>query len=287
MVKRDQQFGETVLEIAHQKLRAAKARFERVPVVGQAPRDVYKAFCQAIADALAGDGFEYARSRASLTRKSSDLGSSISFQSSHYNVAGELVVLIIHAGVTSQRLKSWRATHPSLMGGHDIVAGGQIGNLRKPESWIRWNLASEEERDEEIADAVAAIHELAYPYFELFKDIAAVRARLVAEDIPSMGLASALDFMMCFGSGDEVLAFAARVFRENVQVQERYHAALVQYQSEGVPRHVSGPYGDVLAAATLMFGLPNLGTPDAGAIGGAGRWALRGRRSRIEKSKAS
>ncbi|HEY2808117.1 MAG TPA: hypothetical protein VGI91_04935 [Steroidobacteraceae bacterium] len=72
MLKRDKQFGETVLEIAHQKLRAAKARCERVPVAGQAARDVYKAFCQAIADALAGDGFEYARSRASLTRKSSD-----------------------------------------------------------------------------------------------------------------------------------------------------------------------------------------------------------------------
>ncbi len=78
--------------------------------------------------------------------------------------------------------------------------------------------------------------------------------------------------MMCFGSRDEVLAFAARVFREKVQIQDRYHAALAQYQSQGVPRRAFGPYGDVFAAATLMFGLPNLETPDAEAIGGAGRW---------------
>ena len=91
MAKRDKQFG-------------------RAPAGGEAPREVYAAACQAIADALASDGFEYVRSKATLKRKTSDFGFYISFQSSHNNVAGELVRLWIHAGVTSQALKAWRAT---------------------------------------------------------------------------------------------------------------------------------------------------------------------------------
>jgi hypothetical protein len=272
MVRRGKQFGEAVLDVAHNKLRAAAVRFGRAPVLGEAPRTVYAAACQSISDALSNDGFEYARSRATLTRRSSDFAFHIYFQSSHHNVAGELVMLWIHAGVTSQALKRWRARNPCLMGAHDIVAGGQIGNLVKPESWMEWNLASEEQRGDEIADAVAAIHELAYPYFELFDDIAAVRTRLVAEDIPSMRLASALDFLMCFGSRDEVLALARRVFLEKRQILDRYCTSLAQYRSHGVPRHPPNPYGDVLAAATLVFGLPDLEAPDGRVTDGTRSW---------------
>lgn len=146
------------------------------------------------------------------------------------------------------------------MGASDRVAGGQIGNLVKPESWMEWNLASEKEREDEIADAVATIRELACPYFALFGDVAAIRARLVAEDLPSMWLASALDFLMCFGSRDEVLALARRVFLEKDQIRAPYRASLAQYQVRGVPAHLLAAHGDVLAAATLVFGLPDLET---------------------------
>jgi len=40
-------------------------------------------------------------------------------------------------------------------------------------------MASEKQREAEVADAVAAIRELAYPYFAVFDDVAAVRARLI------------------------------------------------------------------------------------------------------------
>jgi len=260
MIRRGKQFGEVVRDTAHRKLRAAAARFGRARARGETPRQVYLAACQAIADALANDGFEYARSRNALRRKTSDFGFHIHFQSSHHNVAGELVKMIIHAGVTSQALKTWRAAHPCLMSMSDGVAGGQIGNLVKPESWMEWNLASVKERKDEIADAVTAIRELAYPYFARFSDVGAVRARLVAEDVPSMWLASALDFLMCFGSRDEVLALARRVFLEKEQIRERYRTSLAQYQTLGVPPYLLAAHGDVLAAATLVFGLPDLET---------------------------
>jgi hypothetical protein len=125
MVRRGKQFRDVARDLAHRKLRATAARFSRVPARGKAPRQVYLEACRAIADALAVDGFKYLRSRATLTRKTSDFGFSIHFQSSHHNVAGELVRMWIHAGVTSPALKSWRSTHPCLMGRSELVAGGQ------------------------------------------------------------------------------------------------------------------------------------------------------------------
>ena len=260
MVRRGKQFAEVARDTAHRKLRAAAAHSGRLPARGEAPRQVYLEACRAIADALAVDGFKYLRSRATLARKTSDFGFSIHFQSSHHNVAGELVIMWIHAGVTSPALKSWRSTHPCLMGASDMVAGGQIGNLVRPESWMEWNMASEKQREAEVADAVAAIRELAYPYFAVFDDVAAVRARLIAEDVPSMWLSSALDFLMCFGSRDDALALARRVFLEKDDIQDRYRSSLAQYQTLGMPRHLLSAYGDVLAAATLVFGLPDLDT---------------------------
>ena len=260
MAKRGKQFEEVVRDIADRKIRAATACLGSAPTGDEAPKEVYAAACQAIADSLTCDGFEYARSKATLKRKTADFHFHIHFQSSHHNVAGELVMLWIHGGVTSRALKTWRATHPSLVHPSDTVAGGQIGNLVKPESWMEWNLASPQRRDDEIADAVATIRELAYPYFDLFGDIAAVRERLVAGDLPSISVASALDFLMCYGSRDEALAFARRIFLGQEEVRERYRQALGKYQVLGLPPYPAAAHGDVLAAATLLFGLPDLET---------------------------
>jgi hypothetical protein len=59
---------------------------------------------------------------------------------------------------------------------------------------------------------------------------------------------------------EEVLALARRVFLEKGQIRDRYRASLSQYQALGLPRHLLAAHGDVLAAATLVFGLPDLET---------------------------
>ncbi len=107
-------FSEVVSDIASRKKRAAEVRFAGAPTSDESPRDVYAAGCRAIADALAAAGFSYAKSGQTLTRKSGDLVFRISFFSSHHNIAGELVVLWINAGVASPRMKKWGKSHPNL-----------------------------------------------------------------------------------------------------------------------------------------------------------------------------
>ena len=192
---------EILSEIADRKERAAEVRFGRANVSGEAPRDVYLAGCRSIADALAPDGFTYAKSSQTATRKHRDFAFRISFQSSHYNIAGELVALGIFAVVYSPTLKKWGKAHPNLtMERWDRVAGGQIGNLVARHSWMEWNLASPADRDRQIADAIATIRRIALPYFALFEDVPSLVARLTVEDIPSFKPASALDFLMAFAT---------------------------------------------------------------------------------------
>lgn len=260
MAKRGKQLEELVRDTAERKFRAAAARSGRAPTGGEAPRAVYTAACQTIAHAVTSDGFEYFRSKATLKRVTSEFGFHIYFQSSHHNVAGELVMLWIHAGVTSPALKAWRATHQCLLHPSDMVAGGQIGNLVKPESWMEWNLALANQREDEIASAVTTIRDLAYPYFALFDNVATVRQLLIAGGLPSMWPSSALDFLMCYGSKDEALAFARRIFLGQEEVRDRYRQSLAEYQVRGLPPHQLAADGDVLAAATLLFGLPDLET---------------------------
>ncbi len=250
---------EILSEIADRKERAAEVRFGRANVSGEAPRDVYLAGCRSIADALAPDGFTYAKSSQTATRKHRDFAFRISFQSSHYNIAGELVALGIFAVVYSPTLKKWGKAHPNLtMERWDRVAGGQIGNLVARHSWMEWNLASPAGRDRQIADAIATIRRIALPYFALFEDVPSLVARLTVEDIPSFKPASALDFLMAFATPAAALRAARGMLRRLPEARQSYPAALARLRNDGPPSHTPTGHGEVLAAATVLFGFPDL-----------------------------
>ena len=50
----------------------------------------------------------------------------------------------------------WRREHFPILGDREYVAGGQIGNLVEPYSWLEWNLADAAERAAEARDAEEA-----------------------------------------------------------------------------------------------------------------------------------
>ena len=256
------EFGKEVPEIfsdiAARKKRAAEVRFGGAEVSGESPRDVYAAGCRSIADALAADGFAYAKSSQRLTRKGRDFTFRISFQSSHQNVPGELVALWIHAVVYSPTLKKWRGRHPHVGGSWDRVAGGQIGNLVSPHSWMEWNLGPLADRERQIADAVATIRRIAFPYFARFEDVPGLAARLATEAIPSFDPDDALDFLMCFATPSDAARAARGVLRRFPEARQEYPAALARFRDEGLPAHELTGYADILAAATVLFGLPDL-----------------------------
>jgi hypothetical protein len=263
MPERGKDLQATISETARRKKRVAEVRFGGTPVSGDVPREVYAAACHAIAGALEADGYTYAKSGPRLSRKAREFAFHISFQSSHHNIPGELVALWIHANVTSPTLKKWRSGHPCLSKGSDFVGGGQIGNLLPQHSWMEWNLALPTEREREIDDAIAAIRRVVFPYFAMFDDIPQLMPRLVSEDLPSFDVASALDFLMCFGSPTDALQAAKRMLRELPGAKQRYPAALDRFRREGLPPHMLTVHGEVLAAATVIYDFNDLGSEAA------------------------
>jgi hypothetical protein len=258
MTEHGKDIREVISDMAKRKKRAAEARFGGNASSEEVPRDVYLAGCKEIANALGQDDYIYAKSGPKLYRKYRDFTFQISFQSSRDNIPGELVALWIHGNVFSPTLKKWRMVNPCLLEGSGGVAGGQIGNLAPRHSWMEWNLANPCERCEQIADAVATIKRIVYPFFAMFDDIPGLVRRLVNEDIPTFGPSNVLDFLMCFGSRSDAQQAARGMFQSLPEARERYPAALSRFRAEGLPPYILTIHGEVLAAATIIYGFPDL-----------------------------
>lgn len=253
------EFGKNISEVfsdtAARKQRAAEVRFGGQASSAEPPREVFLAGCQQIADAFAADGFVYARSSQKLTRKTSDFSFRILFQSSHHNIAGELVALWIHAHVDSKRIGAWNNARPR-PSKSDGVGGGQIGNLLPAASWMEWNLADGANRAAVLSDAVATIRRVVLPFFALFDDVPALCERLVNEDVPGMDvLGPPIEFLLYFADRPRAEACMHRFLSARPEILEQYHRHLATFRSTGLPEVIRTGYAIQLAAATVEHGL--------------------------------
>lgn len=255
MTDRGKSLSEILAETAARKLRAAKARFGESSTYFEPPREVYLKACQHIADALAPDGFTYARSSQSLTQKNKDFSFHISFQSDRNNVAGELVALWVHAGVRSKRLKAWRKAQPTPFYTGDGLAGGQLGNLTPPYSWMEWNLANTYLRADLLADAVATIRQIAFPYFALFEDPDSLCLKLIAEELPGLWLSCAIEFLFCYGDKQMAESCLHRFLISRPDILAEYHIELEKVRRDGIPQALETGYAVELAYVTMAHGL--------------------------------
>lgn len=255
MTDRGKNLSEILAEAAARKLRAAQTRFGKNAIPAESPREVYLKACQHIADVLAPDGFTYARSSQSLTRKTKDFSFHVYFQSDRNNVAGELVALWIHAGVRSKRLKAWRETQLRPFRTDDGIAGGQLGNLVSPPSWMEWNLANPDLRAGLLSDAVATIRQIAFSYFALFEDPHALCLRLIAEELPSMDISGAIEFLLCYGDKQVAESCLHRFLFARPDILAEYHVELEKVRRDGIPHAQSTGYAVELAYVTMAYGL--------------------------------
>ena len=206
------------------------------------PREVFLASCDEIASAFASDSFVYARSRQQMT-------------------------LWLHGTVHSRKLLRWRKAQPNRSTAIDMVAGGQIGNLTEPATWLAWNLAPEPTRLETVRDALAAIRRLALPYFDLFNSARDVVERLQTRSIPAMWPFQSIEYVLCFGSRAQAERALQRYLREQPNITNTYLERLDEYRKTGLPRLVSGEVASELARATVMYDLEPSGGVGPIAVG--------------------
>lgn len=250
--------SEVLADIAHRKCRAGQARFGRTPSAGESPKKVYEESCARIAAPFTAEGYRYLKSGPRLTHKAAGLVYNISFHSSHHNISGEYVGLDLCATISCPILKNWRVANQSGRGPSDSLAGGQIGNLVEPFSWIQWNLADPVNRGREEFNATKRIRELVLPYFSRFRDTQSILGLLQNGEPPAMSLHNMFDFAACFSSLGAARAVACRFLARRPAIWDRYKARLRHYQQVALPDQVAPGWADELAIISLRYGLGNL-----------------------------
>lgn len=220
------------------------------------PREVYLQSCANICKPFESEGFRFAKSGPRMSKKSGDFIFEVSFQSSHYNTTGQSVAIWIHANVLSNAMKHWRSKNKTLVSESRYVAGGQIGNLIKPASWLEWNVARSEFREHKIQTAVDAVRNIALPYFSAFEDVPQLCKRLASEAIPCMDIQNRLDFLACYSNANAVHAAARQfVMEDEIVVADIVRTVQALRQGETPDWKTLSFRSIVIAKAIVVFTL--------------------------------
>lgn len=187
-------------QTAKRKAAAARARTSRASAKAEVPRQIYLRCCEEVAASLRQQGFSYAKSGPYCTKRDGDFKYQIAFQSSHNNVPGEHVALWMHAIVTAPRLKRWRSQQIAPLRQDDWVAGGAVHLLSGSATWLEWDVAEPQTRDEVVSDAVEFARTVILPFFQRFEQQESLIEFLAQEGMSSAFDASIVESALCFGS---------------------------------------------------------------------------------------
>jgi hypothetical protein len=219
------------------------------------PKDVYKRSCAMIAEAFEPDGYRYFRSVPYFSKKTEDLTFSVSFQANRHNRAGQSVEFWVHASVSSQSTKKWREFNTTLFPNSDFVAGGQIGNLNKPYSWMRWDVVDPSTRGKVVADAVDTIRRLAIPFFAAFENPGQMVTRLQNDPhVLWMMPSQVFDYLACHSGPEAVRNAVAQFLKQNPHLEESFELKIKNFRKEDLPAVFAvGNYVDDLVASLVAY----------------------------------
>jgi hypothetical protein len=247
--------GETISDIARRKSDAARARREGRNETAEPSAQVYAESCSRIATAFVNDGFRYAKSGPHMTRRRNGFTEKVSFQTSYHNIPGKHVELSVAATVRSKNLKEWRGSQPASLRKGNWVGGGMIHLLGIESSYLKWELADPEGRDDTVADVIDTIRSLALPYFDVFQDLSTFIRLLIQRDVPAMDIGDAVEFALCFGSRDQAQAILERFVTERPDLAGAIAQAEAKMNRDGLPAHVLNAYADQVAFLRIYHGM--------------------------------
>jgi hypothetical protein len=142
------------------------------------------------------------------------------------------VVLTMIVAVYSARMKQWRGGQPLPLRLDDYVAGDEIGRLRTPPALATFNLAPMATRQQSIVEAAALAHEVALPFFDLFRRPHELLSRLMDGDIPGFWEATTFDYVLCFGGRELGLELLRRRLDAEAGRRARFVELLPRFQTE-------------------------------------------------------
>jgi hypothetical protein len=255
MRKLFQQIEDVFTDTAARKAAAAKARATGSPGTTDASRAVYLNACRQIAEAFAGDGYKFAKSGPHFTKRTGPFHYHVAFQSSHHNIPGQHVVLWMHADVLSPKLGDWRRQQPHPHRNNDWVAGGMVHLLNRRHAMIEWELADASRREATIEDAINFVRTEIFPYFHKFSDPSALIEELCTRDVNAFGLASSVEFALCFGSREQANRILGRIVAQRQDLRDQIEQSTQTFRRDGFPEFFATSYPDQVAWVRTAYDL--------------------------------
>jgi hypothetical protein len=191
-------------------------------------------------------------------KRSGDFTYEISFQQDRYNYAGGRVAVWTHAMIGSLKLRGWRTENrpPWIEPGYPFAgfAGGQIGNLRAPRTWMEWDFADPTSREATVRDLISAIRQIILPFFARFSDPGSVMEEF-DEDEELLAPTWAIEFAHAHFGHEGADRVARMILAKQPGMIEPFLEAVELYRREGIPRARSGYGARDLAATAVFLGL--------------------------------
>jgi len=246
---------EVFADTGARKAAAAKARATGSPGDTERSRDVYLNACREIAGAFVGDGYKFVKSWPHFTKKGGPFNYRIAFQSSHNNIPGQHVVLWMHANVLSPQLRDWRRQQPHPHRDDDWVAGGMVHLLNRKHAMIEWELADPSRRGATIEDAIQFVRTEVFSYFRKFSDPPALIEELCTKDVNAFGVASSVEFALCFGSREQAQRILDRYVAQRPDLRDKIETETQTVRREGFSEFFAASYTDQVAWVRIAYDL--------------------------------
>ncbi len=253
--------GEMIADIAQQKHAAAIAR-GRPDASAERPADVAAQCLSVVAASLSPDGYASRVRGRRLVKKRGDFTYEISFQLDRNNHAGGRVAVWPHAAIGSLKLQRWLNENGTPWGRlpsySSAFAGGQIGHLRLPRTWMEWDFADRATRASSLHDLITAIRQIVLPFFAMFKDPdAAIR---IFEATELLAPTWAIEYAQAHRGRDAANRVIRSVLAKDPRMIEPFLAAVDLYRKEGIPQARNGQMASDLAAMAVFLTLDPTGS---------------------------
>ncbi len=127
--------------------------------------------------------------------------------------------------------------------------------IDRENSYFEWDLADKEMRPKVIEDAIEYIRSKVIPFFSMFKDPKVALNVLEKTDIPSMEIADAVEFTLCFGSKEQAETILKRYLKENINFIPDIKKFLEDFRLNGYREFMVTQYAGQIAWMSHSYGL--------------------------------
>lgn len=191
---------------------------------------VFRAFAEALADALAEDGYRYVHTRRRLEQKSEGPVRALALYTSHYNLSGVYVSCGFMLQYDSRALEDLRRRHPVTHVLREAPVGVDLRAIVATATPLQWDLAVDDMWSEMVNATVTVFREVGPRWFDGVAEFVrtptpAGARRSAASRVPAPEIGDFFELLLAERGTEVALGFLAEALTEHDTVVQDFRSA--------------------------------------------------------------